>query len=385
MTMPRRHKRWIVIAVVGIAAALGTVIMVQRKAPPPATQKTAAATPSLEFLESDVMQVTPHDLREVLPLSGALRAVNQAQVKARVSGEVREVLVREGASVSSGQVIVKMDSSDYQARVNQALGSQVAAQGQLDIASKTRANNKILVEKGFISKNAFDNAASQYDIAKANVDSAAGALDVARKALSDTVIRAPISGLISRRSVEPGEKVSPDNNLLEIVDLRQLEMAAAVPTSNILSVALGQEVRLTLDGMPAPVVGKVARINPSTETGSRSIMVYIQIDNPRGLLRAGMFGEAQLTLSRKNGVLTAPQSAIQSDASDNYVYLIENGKVQRRSVTLGLRGNDGDSSNAVEILSGVSNGDRIVKVNLGNLPDGASVKVLAAKPAGGKG
>ncbi|SFH99771.1 RND family efflux transporter, MFP subunit [Collimonas sp. OK307] len=383
MTTQRRHKLWIAIAVVGIAAVLGAAFLAQRKPPLPAPQKTAP--PSLEFLASDVMQVAPHDLREILTLSGALRAVNQAQVKARVSGEVREVLVREGASVSSGQVIVKMDTSEYQARVNQALGSQVAAQGQLDIASKTRANNKVLVEKGFISKNAFDNAASQYDIAKANVDSANGALDVARKALSDTVIRAPISGLISRRSVEPGEKVSPDNNLLEIVDLRQMEMAAAVPTSNILSVALGQEVRLTLGGLPAPVVGKVVRINPSIETGSRSIMVYIQIDNPQGLLRAGMFGEAQLTLSRKNGVLTAPQSAIQSDASDHYVYLIENGKVQRRSVTLGLRGSDGDSSNAVEILSGVSNGARIVKVNLGNLPDGASVKVLAAKPAGSQG
>lgn len=383
MTMQRRHKLWIAIAVAGIAAVLGAALLAQRKPPPPAPQK--AAPPSLEFLASDVMQVAPHDLREVLTLSGALRAVNQAQVKARVSGEVREVLVREGASVSSGQVIVKMDTSEYQARVNQALGSQVAAQGQLDIASKTRANNKVLVEKGFISKNAFDNAASQYDIAKANVDSANGALDVARKALSDTVIRAPISGLVSRRSVEPGEKVSPDNNLLEIVDLRQMEMAAAVPTSNILSVAPGQEVRLTLDGLPAPAIGKVVRINPSIETGSRSIMVYIQIDNPQGLLRAGMFGEAQLTLSRKNGVLTAPQSAIQSDASDNYVYLIENGKVRRRSVTLGLRGSDGDSSNAVEILSGVSNGARIVKVNLGNLPDGASVKVLAAKPAGSQG
>jgi len=383
MTMQRRHKLWIAIAVAGIAAVLGAALLAQRKPPPLAPQK--AATPSLEFLASDVMQVAPHDLREVLTLSGALRAVNQAQVKARVSGEVREVLVREGASVSSGQVIVKMDTSEYQARVNQALGSQVAAQGQLDIASKTRANNKVLVEKGFISKNAFDNAASQYDIAKANVDSANGALDVARKALSDTVIRAPISGLVSRRSVEPGEKVSPDNNLLEIVDLRQMEMAAAVPTSNILSVAPGQEVRLTLDGLPAPAIGKVVRINPSIETGSRSIMVYIQIDNPQGLLRAGMFGEAQLTLSRKNGVLTAPQSAIQSDASDNYVYLIENGKVRRRSVTLGLRGSDGDSSNAVEILSGVSNGARIVKVNLGNLPDGASVKVLAAKSAGSQG
>jgi membrane fusion protein, multidrug efflux system len=387
--MLRRHKLWIALVSIGVAIILIMAFMRLHK-PAQSSQKavtsaTAITTPSLEFLESDVMQVAPHDLRAVLPLSGALRAVNQAQVKARVSGEVREVLVREGTAVTSGQVIVKMDGSDYQARVNQAIGSQVAAQGQLDIASKTRDNNKVLMEKGFISKNAFDNAASQYDIAKANVDSANGALDVARKALSDTVIRAPISGLISSRSVEPGEKVSPDNNLLEIVDLHQMEMAAAVPTSNILSVALGQEVSLALDGLPTPVIGKVVRINPSIEAGSRSILVYIQIDNPKGSLRAGMFGEAQLTLSKKSGVLTAPQSAIQSDAGDTYVYAIENGKVVRRTVVLGMRGSDGDSSSAVEILSGISNGARIVKVNLGNLPDGASVRMVGVKPAGSKG
>lgn len=351
-----------------------------------ASPPAATATPTLEFLSTDVMQVTPRDLRQVMRLSGALRAVSQAQVKARVSGEVREVLLREGAAVRAGQVIVRMDGSDYQARLNQAQGSLLAAQGQLEIAAKTRDNNKVLVEKGFISKNAFDNAASQYDIARANVDSARGAVDVARKALSDTVIRAPIDGLISRRSVEPGEKVSADNSLLEIVDLRQMEMAATVPASNILDVALNQEATLVLDGMPKPVIGKVVRINPSIEAGSRSILVYIQIDNPQGLLRAGMFGEAQLTLSKKSAVLSVPQSAIQNDAGDSYLYAIENNKIVRRAVTLGMRGNDGGADGeAVEILSGISSGASIVKVNLGSLPNGASVRVLAAQPTAAKG
>jgi membrane fusion protein (multidrug efflux system) len=332
------------------------------------------------------LKVTPRDLRQVMRLSGALRAVSQAQVKARVSGEVREVLLREGAAVRAGQVIVRMDDSDYQARLNQAQGSLLAAQGQLEIAAKTRDNNKVLVEKGFISKNAFDNAASQYDIARANVDSARGAVDVARKALSDTVIRAPIDGLISRRSVEPGEKVSADNGLLEIVDLRQMEMAATVPASNILDVALNQEATLVLDGIPKPVIGKVVRINPSIEAGSRSILVYIQIDNPQGLLRAGMFGEAQLTLSKKSAVLSVPQSAIQNDAGDSYLYAIENNKIVRRAVTLGMRGNGGGADGeAVEILSGISSGASIVKVNLGSLPNGASVRVLAAQPTAAKG
>jgi RND family efflux transporter MFP subunit len=281
--------------------------------------------------------------------------------------------VREGEEVQAGQVLVKMDTSEYQARVEQAKGALLAARGQLDIATKARDNNKALLERNFISKNAYDNAASQFDIARANVDSAKGALDVAQKALADTVIRAPISGLVSSRTVQPGEKVSPDNRLLDVVDLRQMEMEASVPAAEIINVSLGQEVQVKVEGMPAPLAGKVARINPSTQPGSRSILVYVQIDNPQRVLRVGMFGEAQLTLSRKTGVLTVPQAAIQSDAGSTYVYAIENGRLVQKAVELGMRGNDGEGS-AVEIVSGLDSGVQIVRANLGVLRSGTIVK-----------
>jgi membrane fusion protein, multidrug efflux system len=137
--------------------------------------------------------------------------------------------------------------------------------------------------------------------------------------------------------------------------------------------------------LPAPVSGKVLRINPSIETGSRSILVFIQVDNPDGALRVGMFGEAQLTLSKKANVLTVPLSAIQTDAGNTTVYAIDGGKLQQRAVKLGLRGNDdsstgnGANNSAIEVLSGLDNGAQIVKVNLGNLPDGAVVKFAKEK------
>jgi membrane fusion protein (multidrug efflux system) len=317
-------------------------------------------------------------VRQLLPLSGSLRAVNQAAVKARVGGDVREVLVREGEAVRAGQVLVRMDTSDYQARVDQARGALLATRGQLDIATKARDNNKALLEKGFISKNAFDNAASQLDIARANAESAKGALDVAQKALVDTVIRAPISGLVSSRLVQPGEKVSPDNRLLDVVDLHQMEMEASVPAADIMNVSLGQDVQVRVEGLAAPLTGKVARINPSTQSGSRSILVYIQIDNPQGVLRVGMFGEARLTLAKKTNVLTIPQSALQADAGNTYVYAIETGKLVPKTVTLGLRGHD-DEGPAVEIVKGLENGAQIVKTNLGTLRAGTAVRFPRAQ------
>jgi RND family efflux transporter MFP subunit len=331
----------------------------------------------MEFLPTDVMQVQAAELRRLMPLSGSLRALNQVSVKARVPGDVREVLVREGEAVKQGQVLVRMDAADYQARVGQAQGALAAARGQLDIATKSRDNNRALLDKGFISRNAFDNAASQYDIARANVESARGALDVAQKALGDTVIKSPMAGLVSMRSVQPGEKVSADNRLLDVVDLGQMEMEAAVPASEIGSVALGQEVEVKIEGLSKPFPGKVARINPATQSGSRSILVYVQIPNPDNALRVGMFGEAQLVLAKKSGVLTVPRTAIQRDGGEPYVYAIEAGKLTRRAVTLGENGDSGGIE-AVEIASGLDAGMQIVRTNLGVLRTGTAVRLVGA-------
>ena len=371
--MLKRRAFWIILLTCLLAAGVAAAMLKKRNQQPQAAAIAAQAPAVLEFLASDITEVKTRDLRQLMPLSGSLRAVNQASVKAKVAGEVREVLVREGEAVQAGQVLVRMDPSDYQARLDQAKGALQAARGQLDIATKARDNNKALMDKGFISKNAFDNAASQLDIAVANVESARGALDVAQKALADTVIRAPISGLVSMRMVQPGEKVSADNRLLDVVDLSQMEMEAAVPAGDIMHVALGQEVQVHIEGMPAPLTGKVARINPATQLGSRSIMAYIQIDNPKGALRVGMFGEAQLTTAKKAGVLTVPRTAVQADAGKTFVYAIEHSVLVQKPVTLGIQGDDGDGG-AFEVLGGLAGGAQIVRANLGTLRSGTAIR-----------
>jgi len=154
-----------------------------------AASNNAAANPagqgqtpaSMELLASDIYTVKAATVQNTLSVSGALRAFNQAIVKARVAGEVREILVREGEAVQAGQVLLKMDGADYESKIAQAQGVLAAAQGQLDIARLTRDNNKTLLDKNFISKNANDNANSQYAIAAANVDAAKAALALAQK------------------------------------------------------------------------------------------------------------------------------------------------------------------------------------------------------------
>ncbi len=349
-----------------------------------ATTNTPQIPQILEFLPTDIVTVASTDIQKTLTLSGALRAMNQSAVKAKVAAEVREVLVREGEAVQIGQVLVKMDTTEYDAKLEQARGALKAAQGQLDIAKQTRDNNKALLDKNFISANAFDNGVNQYAIAAANVDSAKGALSVAQKALADTVVKSPIAGLVSVRSVQPGEKVSPDNRLLDIVDLRVLEMEAAVPSQDIARIKLGQQVTLKVEGITTAIVGKVTRINPAVQSGSRSIMTYIQVANTDGQVKAGVFAEAQLALDKKSDVMTIPQTAVQYDGNKAFVYAIENNLLQQKNVTLGLQGDSKDGA-SVEVLSGLAKDAQIVKANLGSLRSGVAVKVLQAAAQTNKG
>ena len=380
--MLKRRGMWLMVVIVIVIAVV--VVMVKKKTTEAsATAKAQAlsiAPQILEFLPSDLAIVTSGDVQKILSLSGALRAVNQGAVKAKLAGEVREVLVREGEAVQLGQVLVKMDTTDYEARLAQARGSLAAAQAQLDIAKQARDNNKTLLDKAFISKNAYDNSSNQYAIAAANVDTAKGALEVAQKALADTVIRAPIAGLISSRTIQPGEKVSADNRLLDVVDLRMLEMEAPVPTQDIAKIKLGQSVQLKIEGVTGTVIGNVSRINPATTAGSRSIMAYIQVPNvsgaqSNGQLRAGMFGEAQLVVEKRMGVLNIPQSAVRFDSGLSSVYVIEGSVLQQKPVTLGMQGEINGVA-VVEVLSGVAKGNKIVNTNLGRLRSGMPVKIV---------
>ena len=379
--MQKSRLRWVLLLIVAAMAAGWLLLKPTKVAVPVATPRAApVAATVLEFLPREVLTTEPVELHQTLALSGSLRAVQQAIVKARLAADVREVVAREGEAVKAGQVLVRMDATEYQARVEQARGNLNAALAQRDIANKTRDNNRALLEKGFISRNAFDNAASQLAVAEANVEAARGALDQVKKLLNDPVIRAPITGLIASRSVQPGEKVSPDNRLLEIVNLDLMEMEASVPTNDIARVVVGQQVRLRIEGLPDAFSGRVTRINPATQPGSRSILVYVQIANPQHILRVGMFAEAQLSLLTKTNVLALPQSAIHKDSNGATVYVIDNGKLLKAPVTLGIEGRSGETP-LVEISGGLAFGAQVVRSDMGNLLQGTAVRVVPAANA----
>ena len=297
--MSKRFLFWAIILVFFFSAI---VLMTQSKDRINIKKETREENKQItkEFLSSEILTVVPVKLKKTLNLSGTLRSYSMASIKARLSGEIKEILVREGEKVKQNQILVKMDSSEYLARLAQAEGNYNSSKAQLEIAANTHENNKKLEKKGFISQNALENSLSEYNFAKAKLASTKGSLDLAKKILKDTEILAPISGVVSYRNAQPGEKVSPDNKLLEIVNLKKLELVVAVQTKHLKNIFINQEVKIKVDGINKFFSGKVVRVNPSTQKGSRSILIFVEILNKNNLLKVGMFAEVELILQSKN-------------------------------------------------------------------------------------
>ncbi|ASL43284.1 Multidrug resistance protein MdtE [Burkholderia sp. AD24] len=391
--MLKTRKRIVIAAfVVIVILAIAIAQAIRKRGAPAAAPETVSSV--VEFAPDDLTTVSRRTLSETLPLTGSLRAITQAAVKSKVAGSALDVAVREGDTVKTGQILARIDARDYVARAEQSRGQMAAMAGQLDIAKQTLDNNRVLVEKGFISKNAFDTAQSQYEIARANLDAARAALASSNLSLDDTTVRSPLDGQIATRSVEPGEKVAVDTKLFDVVDLRTLELEAPVPVGEIGRVRIGQPVSIAFDGIDTPVQGAITRINPAAQPGSRSIMVYVQVANPAGTLRVGMFGTGTIAVGSRQNVLVVPATAVRTDGARHSVYALVGGKLVEQPVQTGATG-DADGDSWTEITSGALNlGEQIVKNNLGSLRIGSTVHVVqpassvssaqAASPAAGQ-
>ena len=201
-----KRTRWLLIALAGLVLAglLGRSLMARRSAAsaaPPAA--AASARQAVELAAGDVVAAVRSELSHTLVVSGGLRAVQSAIVKAKVAAELKSLTVREGDRVSAGQLIGQLDNTEFQWRLRQAQDQAQAAQAQLDIAQRTLDNNKALVDQGFISRNALDTSVNSAAGASASLQAAKAAAEIARKAVQDSEIRAPTAAGRRRSRARP--------------------------------------------------------------------------------------------------------------------------------------------------------------------------------------
>lgn len=368
-----RKSCWIAVAVACLATG-GCLSGDKAKNP-----SGAAGESVLELAPTDVATVHGGDIGQFLGANGTLRAIQESVVRAKVSGEIIAVDVREGERVQAGQVLARIDDSEYAARVKDRLAGLEAGRAQAAFAESTRSKNEELLQKKFISSQAYDNAKSAATVAAAQMQSLEAHLTLAQKSLDDTVVRAPISGWIAERAVQRGDKTSPDGKLFALVDISRLELEALLPANQVARVSTGQVFSAKVEGYPNKrFEGRVARIGPQAASGSRTVTIYIEIANPDVTLRSGLFAQGTLSLGRSQARALAPLTALHSESGVSFVYAIDRERIRRVPVELGTIS---ETEGMAEIVRGLDPGARIVAVNLGPLKENTLTRVNVAAQA----
>jgi len=321
---------------------------------------------SIEMAEADIAIAQKMTMTQGLPVSGTLKAVRTAMVKARVAGELVMLDVREGDPVKMGQIVARVDSTEFLARQRQAQQQAEAARAQVEVAQRQFDNNNALVNQGFISKTALETSIANLNGAKATYQAALAALDVSTKALDDSVLKAPLNGFVSQRFAQPGERVAPEARIIEIVDLAQFELEAAITSAEAMNVKLGQIAKLIVEGTSQEISASVLRINPSTQTGSRSVLVYLGLQS-HPLLRQGVFVQGSLG-TQKVEAIVVPLESVRSDKTKPYVQTLQDDKVIHLQVELGAKGEA--NGKAVMALKEINEGTLVLAPSAGAVRDG---------------
>lgn len=379
----KRWLKWVIAGIFLVVLVLSVMKALsarraQQEAVVAATAANAKAQTVVELANSDIIKARINELNQGLAISGSLKAANSALIKARVAGELQGLTVREGDTVKAGQVVARVDATEYAARLQQAQDQADAAKTQIVIAQRQFDNNKALVDQGFISKTALDTSLATLNSAQASHRAALANVDVAKKAMADTVMRSPLSGLVSQRLAQPGERVSVDARIIEVIDLGRIELEASLSAADSLNVKVGQTAMLQIEGSSTPVKSQVVRINPNAQSGSRNVLVYLSLATATGL-RQGLFAQGTLGTT-KVSALTVPLSAVRTDKPAPYVQVVDNNTVKHRPVELLQRGDvtrDGRTETMVAV-KGIAENTMVIAGALGTLREGTAIKFTQA-------
>ena len=378
-----KHKLAWVAALLAVAVLASGAWRAQstRQARQHTLQEQAQRSPApLTLQKSELLALVPRHLQLDLPISGVLKARQQAFVKARVAGELQGLQVREGDSVRAGQALAQIDATENAARLRQAEQQAQATAAQLAIAQRQLENNRALVGQGFISPTALQTTQANWDAAQANHLAAQAGVELARKALHDTVLRSPIDGQVAQRLANNGERLGVEARVLEIVDPSELELEALLAPADALQVRLGQSAQLRLQGQDSgpSVRATVVRINPSAQASSRALPVYLLLeraattDAATAALRQGQYVQGVLTVGSAQ-VLALPLEVVRTDKPQPYVQALENQRVVHRSVQLGARSML-NGQTWVAITHGLSEGAQVLAASVGLLREGTEVR-----------
>jgi RND family efflux transporter MFP subunit len=389
----RRTRRYAIVAIVLVAAAVGAWLGWARMRPPTVQLTVARAATAGGGPGS------------VLDASGYVTARRQATVSAKITGKVTEVLIEEGMRVREGAVLARLDDTEARAQLDLARAQLSAARSQLaevraqlEQAERDYARQQGLYDRALVSPQSLDAALAQRDMLRARLLSTQEQIKVAQESVSvaqvqldNTVIRAPFGGVVVAKSAQPGEMISPISagggftrtGIGTIVDMDSLEIQVDVNESYINRVAAGQPVEATLNAYPDwKIPGEVIAIIPTADRTKATVKVRIAIKSKDSRIVPDMGVRVGFLESKPaggagapavTGVLVPPE-AVRAEGNGSVVFVYADGRVERRAVTLGP-----DTGGQRRVVSGLRDGERVVLSPAAALRDGQAVK-----PADGK-
>lgn len=333
---------------------------------------------AIELLPSDAVSVRMARFDGEVPFTGTLMPVQQMLLNARVAGDVIDVPVREGESVAAGEVVLRQNNLEATSRLAQAEAAVQSSRAELETAREQMKKFRVLSQQNFFSRNDLEKAETQVAVYTSQLKANEAAVLMAKKALNDAVLRAPFAGVVAERLVEPGQLVMPNTPLLRLVDLRQLELAIQLPSSEIARVHEGQTLTFSVDAFgDEQFKARVVRLNPLAKASNRRITVYAAVNNADLRLRGGLFAKGALVDEKAPSGLVIPLTALQEKDGKAGVMAIRQNRLVWQPVVLGQQN---ARTNQVIVTSGLAEGERILATRVSLKREGAPVR-YAESPA----
>jgi membrane fusion protein (multidrug efflux system) len=309
-------------------------------------------------------------------VSGELRAEKEATVRAEVGGSMVEVAVQEAQAVQRGALLGRIETRTLEDAKLSATSAVRSAENQLNVARREAERTEKLVSAGALAARDLDVVNNQVSAAEAQVADAKARLASADRALGDTVIRAPFTGIVSRRSVNTGDVVSSGTELFTIIDPSSMRLDASVPSEDLSALRVGAIVEFTVRGYDTPFQGRIERIAPQADSATRQVPIYVAIPNVGGRLVAGLFAEGRVVSQSASGMVVPTNAVNMTDPAMPWVLRVNSGKTERVEVKLGLRD---PRTELVNVATGLNDGDVLLRGASQGITPGTAVKVSTTK------
>lgn len=367
-SLSSREKRFLPVAAVIALLSLGC-------SPGEGASADSTAVAPTVLSPQDIATAQIADVATGISVTGSLEPAQKATIMAQVGGALTGMSVDRGSRVQRGQRVATIEAAGVRSQAAGAEAAIAAAEAQLAVARTQRDGQKRLYEAGAISRVQYENAEATFAAAEAQLAAAKAQAAAAIEAAGYTAVTSPLTGIVSDRPTEPGEAVSPGDPIMTVVNTTVLELTGRIPVDDAGRVRVGQDVAFRLSAFPGrEFAGKVARKDPAADPSTRQVGIHISLPNPKGEITAGQYARGQVQGDRLRGAITVPITAAMTSGDSAFLFVVENGALSRRSVTLGPRD---DAAGLVAVLTGLAAGERLLARPVPSLAAGQRVVVAS--------